>query len=76
MRTTEENLEEASGREDKEDWFEKGGCPEMRQVERWNASNCRRNGVNPASLVREQHWIKMNNHFCIHTSLLVVSRQI
>ena len=33
---TEEDLEEA------------GGCPEMRQVEGRSASNCRRNGVNPA----------------------------
>ena len=47
MRTTEEDLEEASGREGGEDWFE-GGCPEMRQVERWSVSNCRRNGANPA----------------------------
>ena len=44
---TEENLEEAS-RGDREDWFEEGGCPESRKVERWSASNCRRNGVNPA----------------------------
>ena len=47
MRTTEEDLEEASGRGGKEDWFEEGGCPETRQVEGWSASNCRRNGVNP-----------------------------
>ena len=44
MRTTEENLEEASGGGDREDWFEEGGCPETRR----GASNCRRNGVNPA----------------------------
>ena len=43
---TEENLEEASGRGDREDWFEKGGCPETRQVKGRSASNCRRNGVN------------------------------
>ena len=46
--TTEEDLEEASGRGDREDWFKKGGRPEKRQVEGWSASNCRRNGVNPA----------------------------
>ena len=45
---TEEDLEEASGRGDREDWFEEGGCPETRQVEGRSASNCRRNGVNPA----------------------------
>ena len=45
---TEEDLEEASGGGDREDWFEEGGCPESRQVERWSASNCRRNRVNPA----------------------------
>ena len=28
--------------------FEDGGCPETRQVEGRSASNCRRNGVNPA----------------------------
>ena len=28
MRTTEEDLEEASGRGDRVDWFEEGGCPE------------------------------------------------
>ena len=44
----EEDLEEASeGGGDREDWFEKGGCPESRQVERRSASNYRRNGVNP-----------------------------
>ena len=51
-RTTEEDLEEASGRGDKEDWFEEGGCPETRQVEGPSASNCRRNGVNPAISVK------------------------
>ena len=40
--------EEASGREDREDWFEEGGFPETGQMERQSASNCRRNGVNPA----------------------------
>ena len=48
VRTTEEDLEEASGRGDREDWFEEGGCPETRQVEGRSASNCRRNGVNLA----------------------------
>ena len=48
MRTTEENLEEESGGGDREDWFEEGGCSELGQVERQSASNCRRNGVNPA----------------------------
>ena len=47
MRMTKENLEEASGGGDREDWFE-GGCPESRQVERQSASNCSRNGVNLA----------------------------
>ena len=37
-----------SGRGDREDWFEEVGCPETRQVEGPSASNCRRNGVNPA----------------------------
>ena len=45
--TTKKDLEEASGEGDREDWFE-GGCPELRQVERQSASNCRRNGVNLA----------------------------
>ena len=44
-------LEEASGR-DREDWFEEGGCPEMRQVEGQGASNCTRNRVNPAISVK------------------------
>ena len=35
--------------ETREDWFEEGGCPPSRQVERQSASNCRRNGVNPAT---------------------------
>ena len=48
MRTTEEDLEEASGRGDREDWFEEGECPKTGQVEGRSASNCRRNGVNPA----------------------------
>ena len=48
QRMTEKDLEEASGRGDREDWFEEGGCPETRQVEGQSASNCRRNGINPA----------------------------
>ena len=47
-RPTEKDLEEASERGVGEDWFEEGGCPETRQVERRSSSNCRRNGVNPA----------------------------
>ena len=45
---TEEDLEEASGSGDREDWFEEGGCPETRQLEGWSVSNCKRNGVNLA----------------------------
>ena len=45
---TEKDLEEASGREDREDWFEEGRCPDSSKVERRNASNCRKNGVNAA----------------------------
>ena len=45
---TKEDLEEVGGRGDRQDWFEEGGCPEMRQVEGRSASNCRRNGVNQA----------------------------
>ena len=48
MKTTEEDLEEAIGRGDREDWFEEGGCPESSQMERRSESNCRRNGLNPA----------------------------
>ena len=40
---TTEDLEEASGRGDREGWFEEGGCPESSKVERQSASNCRRN---------------------------------
>ena len=47
-RTTKKDLEETSGRGDREDWFEEGGCPETRQVERQSVSSCRRNRVNPA----------------------------
>ena len=50
--TTKEDLEEASGRGDREDWFEEEGCPETRQVEGPSASNWRRNGVNPAISVK------------------------
>ena len=49
---TKEDLEEASLRGDREDWFEEGRCPEMTQVEGQSASNCRRNGVNPAISVK------------------------
>ena len=49
----EEDLEEAGGGGDREDRFEKGGCPELNKMERWSASNCRRNGVNPAISVKE-----------------------
>ena len=58
MRATEEDLEEASGRGDREDWFRKGEHPETRQVGRRSASNCRRNGVNPAISAKGKHRIK------------------
>ena len=32
--------------------IEEGGCPETRQVEGRSASDCRRNGVNPAISVK------------------------
>ena len=51
--TTKEDLEEASGRGDRKDWFEEGGCPETRHVEGQSASNCRRNGANPAISAKE-----------------------
>ena len=47
-RESEEDLEEAGGRGDRDNWFEEGGHPETRQVEGRSASNSRRNGVNPA----------------------------
>ena len=40
--------EEASGRGDREDWFEEGECTESSKVERRRVNNCRRNAVNPA----------------------------
>ena len=46
-RTTEKDLEEASGRGDREDWFEERGCPEMSKVEGWSESSRRWNGVKP-----------------------------
>ena len=48
VRTTKEDLKEASGGKDREDWFKEGGCPESSKVERQGANNCRRNGVNLA----------------------------
>ena len=45
---TEEYLEEASGRGDREDWCKEGGYLDLSKVERWSVSNCRRNGANPA----------------------------
>ena len=41
---TKEDLEEASGGGDREDWFGEGGCPKSCKMERQSASNCRRNG--------------------------------
>ena len=45
---TKEDLEEASGRGDRENWFEEGICPKSNKVERGSASNCKRNCLNPA----------------------------
>ena len=44
---TKEDLEEASGRGDREDWF-KEGCSKSSKVERQSESNCRRNWMNLA----------------------------
>ena len=43
-----ENDRRRPGRRDRKDLFEDGECPETRQVEGRSASNCRRNGINPA----------------------------
>ena len=48
-----EDLKDASGG-DREDWFEERGCLESR----YSASNCRRNGINPAIFAKGQHRIK------------------
>ena len=32
----------------KENWFKDKGCPKLSNVERWNAKNYAKNGVNPA----------------------------
>ena len=45
-RTTKENLE-ASGRGDREDWFNEK-CPESSKIKRLSANNCGRNEVNMA----------------------------
>ena len=47
----EEDLEEAIGIGDREDWFEEGGYLESIRVERLSTSNCRRNGVNSVIIV-------------------------
>ena len=52
MKTTKEGMEEASGREDREDWFEKKECFELSKVERWSASNY---GVNLAISDNTRH---------------------
>ena len=55
---TKEDLEEASGGGDREDWFEEEGHPESNKVERSSAKNRGRNGVNFSSLLRGQRRIK------------------
>ena len=45
---TKEDLEEASEEGDRGDWFKEGRCPELSQVERRSASNCKKNGINSA----------------------------
>ena len=50
---TEKELKKASGGEDREDWSEAGGCSKSSKVEKRSASNCRRNGVNPAITAKE-----------------------
>ena len=51
-KTTEEDLKKACRRGNREDWFQKGGCPESRKVERWSANNCRNSEVNLAISVK------------------------
>ena len=66
MRTTEKDLEEASGRGGKEDRFEEGGCPESSKVERRNASNCRRDGVNLAISAKGTTSDKKYNYYYMY----------
>ena len=53
MRTTEEDLEEAS-EGDRQDWFEKEGCPKLSKVET-ECKQLQKNGGMQPSLLRGQH---------------------
>ena len=55
---TEEDLEVANERGDREDWLDEGGCPILRLVKKQNVSNFRRNGVSLAISAKGQHQIK------------------
>ena len=57
MRMTKEDLEEASGRGNREGWFKDGRYPKSNGVVKWSGKNCRRNGANPANSVEG---IKLN----------------
>ena len=51
MRTTEEDMENASGDRELECWFEEGGCIELSGMESGSWKDCCQSGVNPATLV-------------------------
>ena len=55
---TKENLEEANGGRDRQDWFKDGDCPKFSK-KRWREKNYKRNGISPAnSVIRGQNQFK------------------
>ena len=56
QRRPKKDLKKASGRGVREE----GGYPKSSKVERWNANNCRRNGVNLAISAKGKFSLKLN----------------
>ena len=51
MRTTKEDVEDASGEGEQKCWFGEGGCHELSEMESGSWRDCYQSGVNPATPV-------------------------
>ena len=61
MRTTKEDVEEASGKGEQECWIGEKGCHESSKMESGSLRDCCQSGVNPATpstgIKLDQNWI-------------------
>ena len=76
---TKEDMENASGEDEQECWFEEGECIESSEMESGSWRDCCKSGVNlathvygdkPGSKLELIDWMKSSSNFCIFYSFI------